>query len=127
MTPNEVRDKMCIYYGVSPLLTYKNQEHVFPAGLGGNKKLPNDLSGKICRDFLHTVYLIHMERAAVIAVTAGNTAVCDFISHNKNSFLAAIAACSHLPRIYTQSALASTKCPDTMQIFMFSSSSFCRL
>lgn len=42
MAPNEVRDKMCIYYGVSPLLTYKNQEHVFPAGLGGNKKLPND-------------------------------------------------------------------------------------
>ena len=42
MTPNEVRDKMCIYYGVSPSLTYKNQEHVFPAGLGGNKKLPND-------------------------------------------------------------------------------------
>lgn len=42
MAPNEVRDKTCIYYGVSPLLTYKNQEHVFPAGLGGNKKLPND-------------------------------------------------------------------------------------
>lgn len=32
---------MCIYYGDSPLLTYKNQEHVFPAGLGGNIKLPN--------------------------------------------------------------------------------------
>ena len=31
---------MCIYYGDSPLLTYKNQEHVFPAGLGGNTKLP---------------------------------------------------------------------------------------
>lgn len=31
---------MCIYYGDSPTLTYKNQEHVFPAGLGGNLKLP---------------------------------------------------------------------------------------
>ena len=47
MTPNEVRDKMCIYYGVSPSLTYKNQEHVFPAGLGGNKKLPNDYVSEI--------------------------------------------------------------------------------
>ena len=31
---------MCIYYGNSLALTYKNQEHVFPAGFGGNTKLP---------------------------------------------------------------------------------------
>ncbi len=31
---------MCIYLKTSPKLTYKSQEHVFPAGIGGTSKLP---------------------------------------------------------------------------------------
>ena len=30
---------MCIYLGANEQLTYKKQEHVFPAGLGGKQKL----------------------------------------------------------------------------------------
>ncbi len=31
---------MCIYYGNQNDLSYNNREHIFPAGLGGNKMLP---------------------------------------------------------------------------------------
>ena len=31
---------MCIYLKTSPTLTYKSQEHIFPAGIGGTSKLP---------------------------------------------------------------------------------------
>lgn len=33
-------NEMCIYYGNQNGLTYSTKEHIFPAGLGGNKMLP---------------------------------------------------------------------------------------
>lgn len=51
----------CIYYKNKNKLTFKGQEHIFPAGLGGIKKLPKDYVSQEANNYFSKLenYLMH--------------------------------------------------------------------
>lgn len=56
---------MCIYYGNSSALTYKKQEHVFPAGLGGKIKLPYGCVSDQANEFFSPMELQLMRHSLI--------------------------------------------------------------
>lgn len=54
---------MCIYLGDSSELTYKKQEHIFPAGLGGKQKLPNGMVSDKANEIFSPLELILMRQS----------------------------------------------------------------
>lgn len=51
---------MCIYYGNEEALTYRKQEHVFPAGLGGIAMLPRGLVSDQANEFFSPMEAVLM-------------------------------------------------------------------